>query len=197
MLAWAIVITLHALAWRELSRIDVLRSDPSGDSTRLRLTWIKREPPRIIDAPATISPMLPRAPQVNSDPGAEPVPAPDNPPRKTVHTELRPTRSLSAVFLEQARRHAEQVAHAERQPADPFANRTGGLERPAPDTIRMKPVLSPQSIVAAVGKYLFAPAGYEQDPCPQNQRNIRRLMDGSDPKAMQHELDYEREYCRP
>ena len=52
-------------------------------------------------------------------------------------------------------------------------------------------------VVAAVGQYLFAPPGYERDPCPQNQRNIRKWMDGSNPEAMQHELDYEREYCRP
>ena len=89
------------------------------------------------------------------------------------------------------------MAQAERLPADPFANRNGGLQRPAPDSIRMKPRLSPQTIVAAVGQYLFAPPGYEQDPCPQNERNIRKLMDGSDPKAMQRELEYEREFCRP
>ena len=62
-LAWMIVIALHALAWRELSRIDTLGSDPSGDSARLRLTWIEREPPRVVDAPVPVSPSLPRTPQ--------------------------------------------------------------------------------------------------------------------------------------
>ncbi|MDQ3040727.1 MAG: hypothetical protein M3R16_13160 [Pseudomonadota bacterium] len=192
-----IVALLHALVWRELSQVDLPGSTQPETSTRLRLTWIERESPRIIDAPRTISPPPPRTPRMASDANVESHREVSDIPSEAIHAPPQPTRSLSAVFLEQGRRHAEQIAHAERLPADPFASRTGGFERPAPDTIRMKPPLSPQAIVAAVGQYLFAPPGYEQDPCPQNARNIRRLMDGSDPKAMQHELDYEREYCRP
>ena len=89
------------------------------------------------------------------------------------------------------------MTHAERLPAAPFANRPSGLQRPAPDTFHMKQQISPQDIVAEVGRLLFAPPGYEQDPCPRNERNVRKLMDGSDPKAMQRELEYEREYCQP
>lgn len=195
--AWIIVIALHVLAWRELSRIDAFHSEPSGDSTRLRLTWIEREPPRVIDPPVPTSPSLQRAPQARSRPPPATILEAASVPIPTVHTIPPPTRSLSAVFIEQARHEAERMAHAERLPADPFASRNGGFQRPAPDTIRMKREISLQDIVAGVGQLLFAPPGYELDPCPRNERNIRKLMDGSDPKAMQRELEYEREYCRP
>lgn len=193
--AWAIVIALHALLWRELSRIDLPRIGHTESSARLRLTWIPRQSPRHIDRPKAIA--QPRAAQAGSDAGDVRSDEASQLPRETVHSAPQPTRSLSAVFLEQGRRHAEQLVQAERLPMDPFASRNGGFQRPAPNTIRMKPQISPQDVVAAVGQYLFAPPGYEQDPCPQNARNIQKLLDGSDPKSMQYELEYEREYCRP
>ncbi|MCY7354665.1 MAG: hypothetical protein LH470_06240 [Lysobacter sp.] len=197
MLAWVIVILLHAVLWRGLTRIDTPGLKQVEHTTRLQLVWIDREPPPIAAASTTIAAMAVRKPPIRARPrDAEAVRDAAVIPRDAA-APPQPVRSLSAVFLEQGRRHAQQLAEAERVPLDPFASRTGGFDAPAANRIRMKRQISPQDVVAAVGQYLFAPPGYEQDPCPQNQRNIRRLMTDLDPGAMQRELDYEREYCRP
>jgi len=180
-----------------LSRIDVVQLKTIEPTARLRLTWVKRAIPPIARAPTTIAPAEGRKPPILAKARDAQVVHDAAIPKSDTVAPPQPARSLSAVFLQQGRRHAQQLVDAERISPDPFASRTGGFEPPAAGRFRMKRRLSPQNVVAAVGQYLFAPPGYEQDPCPQNQRNIRRLMTDPDPASMQRELDYEREYCRP
>lgn len=105
--------------------------------------------------------------------------------------------SLSARFLEQGRALAQQQAPIDFAPRDPFANRPRQLPDAAPERFRMKLQRSPANLVAAVGGYLFAPVGYDPDPCPRNRENIGNLVAGHDRKALQQELDFERRHCRP
>lgn len=194
-LAWSIVLLLHALLWRGLSRIDVVSFRDDEDATRLQLIWIDRAPPPVVPLPEAIAPPAVRKPRIRSGASAKAVQGESVSTRE--NSPPQPTRSLSAVFLLQARRTIEQADSLQRAPVDPFASRNGGFQAPAADTIRMKRQISPRDVVAAVGQLLFAPPGYEQDPCRENARNIRRLMTDLDAPAMQRELDYEREYCRP
>ncbi len=92
------------------------------------------------------------------------------------------------------RRHADAATTFAR---DPLADRPARL--PAADTgrFRMRAAITPASAIAWVGKHLTAPAGYEQDPCPRNQRNIAGLLAQGDSARLQIELDFERRHCRP
>ena len=104
---------------------------------------------------------------------------------------------LSAVFLDQAHALALQQAPITFAAPDAFASRPTQLPGAGTGRLRMQPQRSPRDLVAAVGGYLFAPKGYESDPCPRNRDNIGRAMTGQDAQALQQELDFERRHCRP
>jgi len=106
-------------------------------------------------------------------------------------------RTLSATFLDQAHARAQREAEQNIPPPDPFARRQPHLPGARDGRFRMQRQRSPRDFVAAVGSYLFAPVGYQADPCPRNRNNIGNLMAGQDSKALQQELDFERRDCRP
>ena len=99
-LAWMIVILLHAVLWRELCRIDTVQFRKDAAATRLQLLWIHRESPRIVAAPQAIPSSAMHKPRIRAkanvqaahDAAISPLDSNTPPP---------PTRSLSAVFLEQ------------------------------------------------------------------------------------------------
>jgi hypothetical protein len=104
---------------------------------------------------------------------------------------------LAGTFLDQAHAWAQREAGQNIPPPDPFASRQPHLPGERDGRFRVQRQRSPSDLVAAVGGYLFAPPGYQADPCPRNGTNIGNLMAGQDAKALQQELDFERRHCRP
>ncbi len=188
-----------ALAWHVLMGWYLIRVTPlqvaAADDPALQVIYIPaRLPPRSHVAPRGMlskrvveRPVLVRreAAAVMTKPGL-PVPA--------LPAEARP---LSATFLDQAHAWAQRETDGNIPRPDPFASRQPHLPGERDGRFLMQRPRAPGDLVAAVGGYLFAPVGYQADPCPRNRTNIGNLMAGQDAKAMQQELDFERRHCRP
>jgi len=199
-IAWCIVLTWHMLAVWVLVRGS--RIEPSRDDAQaLQVVYVATS----VTAPALAATAranpalttrwhrsLDRRELLHAEDAthADPVT-----PEASLPAQVRP---LSAVFIDQARAWAQQQT-----PIDDFASRDPLARRPGPppaapaERFRMQPQRSLEDRIAAVGGSLFAPAGYDADPCPRNRENIGNLMTGHDPQALQQELDFERRHCRP
>lgn len=189
-IAWAMVLAWHGLLVWTLVRTPGTDHQRNHDNA-LQVVWItaavpvavvRAQPPTVVrqqhkqrDKPTRIETAR-RAP-------AAPQPADAQP--------------LSATFLDQAHALAQQQAPIDFATRDPLASRPTQLPGAGAGRFRMQPQRSPRDLVAAVGSYLFAPKGYESDPCPRNRENIGNLMTGGDSAVLQQELDIERRHCRP
>lgn len=192
-IALGVVLAWHILLGWVLVR--ALRLEPSpNDEDALQIVYVT--------APASA---LPATTHAGRPPAAR---QQRRPPPESVHAETARLRTpavphpvdaplLSAVFLDQVHTWAQQQAPIDFASHDPLASRPKQLPVAATKRFRMKPQHSPRDLVAAVGGYLFAPKGYNADPCPRNRENIGNLMAGQDSQALQQELDFEREHCRP
>ena len=190
-IAWGVVLAWHVLfAWMlvRTARVEHLQDDADA----LQVVYIT--------APAAIT-RLPRPSDAHPRRRVR-----DKPSQvATIATIARASRAtqpvdrkpLSAVFLDEAHTLAQQQAPITFAAREPFASRPTQLPGAGTGRFRMQPQRSPRDLVAAVGGYLFAPKGYESDPCPRNRENIGRAMAGQDPQARQQELDFERRHCRP
>lgn len=109
--------------------------------------------------------------------------------------EIMSTRPMTAVYLQQARRWAQQHP-AETVPADPFANRPVALAQQPGSRFRLARPLALADAVAMVGQ-LLGGAGYATDNCALIRGRIVGLVAGGDAQAVQQDLDYQRRHCRP
>ncbi len=106
--------------------------------------------------------------------------------------------SSSPTLVDQARSLVQQRAHA--APTfthNPLADRPADIPKADAGRFRMHAQITPASAIAWVGQHITAPAGYEQDPCPRNKRNIAGLLAQGDSSRLQMELEYERRHCSP
>ena len=79
-----------------------------------------------------------------------------------------------------------------RPPSDPVA-------APRKMHLRMRPPTSPASMVEGAIRLLFAPPGYETDPCAPMDRSINQLLNSVDAesgKVLRDELAREKALCR-
>lgn len=192
-IALGVVLAWHILLGWVLVR--ALRIEPSrNDEDALQIVYVT-VPASALPSTAHVA-RIPAARQ-QYRPRPEPVHAGTANLRASAAPQPVDAPSLSAVFLDQAHTWAQQQAPIDFASHDPLASRPKQLPVAATKRFRMKPQHSPRDLVAAVGGYLFAPKGYNTDPCPRNRENIGNLMAGQDSQALQQELDFEREHCRP
>lgn len=192
-IAWGVVLVWHMLAGWVLMR--AVRIEPSrSDEDVFQLIYVTAAAPplaaiaRASRTAAARQQRLPRPKPVQVETaGLNASAAPQS-------VDASP---LSAVFLDQVHSLAQQQAPIDFASRDPLASRPKRLSGAVTDRFRMKTQRSPSNLVAAVGAYLFAPKGYDADPCPRNRENIGNLMAGQDSQALQQELDFERRHCRP
>lgn len=191
--ACAMVLAWHLLlGWVLLreSRVDPSRA--GDDAIRVVFIQDRVQPPTPESNPAAAAPRdVRRATRPTSrDPSTRPLPAatlPDAPP----------SQSMSATLLDQAEAEAKRQMPIGFGARDPFATRPQQVPLAGAGRFRMRPTRSPRDLVAAVGGYLFAPRGYDADPCPRNRENIGNLMAAGESAALREEVEFERRHCRP
>ncbi len=191
-IAWSVVLAWHLLAgWWLLHALPDVRRGKSEDA--LRVVYV------VVPLPSPPPPPLQvRDVPVPRHPGDTTRAPRQQPPKATIAGEPDITSPSSPSLVDQARslvrRHADAATTFTN---DPLADRP--VHIPAADTgrFRMRAVITPASAIAWVGKHLTAPAGYEQDPCPRNKRNIAGLLAQGDSSRLQMELEYERRHCQP
>jgi hypothetical protein len=188
--AWVAVMLWHALAgWWLLRTMHI--GDARADDEALQIVFVDR-PTEPAPAAAPAVRHLSRTPRIRAPATNERVvttsPSLDTSPPAA-------TRSLSAVFLDQAHLATEhQPGTFVRRPWDKVPVRLPGEDS---QRFRMRSQITPQSAVVWVSKHLFYPPGYAADPCPHNKENIGNLMANGDSAAMQQEVEFERAHCRP
>lgn len=189
-IAWVAVVLWHAVAgWWLLRTMHI--SDPRADDEALQIVFVDR-PTQTAPAASPVVRHLSRTPRV-SHPARHARLVTTSPSLDT--SPPAATRSLSAVFLDQAHLATEhQPGTSARQPWDRVPVQLPGA---GTNRFRMRSAITPQSAVAWVSRHLFYPAGYTPDPCPRNRENIGNLMAGTDRQALEQELDFERRHCRP
>lgn len=194
-MARMLLLLLHAGFGWMLTRIARVAPPPTDDA-QLQVVYaqaITRDARRE-RRELSIAPAKPRAQAVQSASTASTVaPAPITNAMPAATT----TQPLSAVFIEQGRQAIARQERSAFAPADPFASRKARLPATDAGRIRMRRQRTPEALVNAVARYLFAPKGYEQDPCPRNRANIGALITAGDSAALQDELAFERSHCRP
>ena len=190
-IAWGAVVLWHAVAgWWLLRTMHVVGT--RADDEALQIVFVDRTMPPAPARAAAVVRHLSRTPRTR--PPARSARVVTISP--SVHTSPpESTRPLSAVFLDQARLVAGHPPGTfERQPFDRTAARLPGE---GTDRFRMRSAITPQSAIVWVSKHLFYPVGYTADPCPRNRENIGNLGAGGDVAAMQQEVEFERQHCRP
>ena len=192
-IAWMLLLVLHGLFGWMLTRIAHVPPPPRADSD-LQVVYVqsiardaRRELRELSIAPGKR--LAADAARPDSPPPAPTAPAGAVPATTT-------TRSSPAVLIEQGRQAIARQAQDDFAPADPFASRRARLPGAGGGRFRMRKQRTPEEVVNAVVGYLFAPQGYEQDPCPRNRSNIDGLITRGDSPALQRELEFERKYCR-
>lgn len=168
------------------------RAPPAAaDEAALQAVWIVRLPPA---RPADAEPATRRTPQ--RAPGPRPSvtrPTEPTPPPLREAAGTDGARPMSAVYLLQARRNAtDAVVPA---PRDPFEDRHSRLPGEGSARFRMKSPTSVAGVVSAVGG-MFG-ARDPDEPCREHRRNIGAMALDGDSAALQHQLEYERRFCRP
>lgn len=205
-IAYAVVLGVHLLFWWVLTRATSIFVAVDADAGALQVTWI--EPPLAANVEPVVAdnPGKPSAQPVQDRKTPLQVAAPPDAALTTADTDTAPTTdmdtdtptastSMSAVFIEQGKRWAESRGDGDGFARDLLANRSASLPGRHADTFRMRKPISPQAVVNAVGRYLFAPPGYATDPCPQIRENIAGLGPGGDGALLQEELRRKRAYC--
>lgn len=182
LIAWA----LMALLTPDTIAID--------DAASLQVIWIEapaarrvavRSPTRGHDGQA-------RAAQAR-DPSRRAQPQTPTPAMETA-PEITPTRSMSAVYLQQARQWSQAQAPVT-PPADPFANRRVALRDQAGSRFRLAHSSPAATVAKQLGKF-FGGAGYATDDCGAIDERLLGLVVAGDDRAVQQDLDYERRNCR-
>ena len=187
-LAWTMVLVVHALlGWMLLSLPAPSRIPDAADSA-LDIVWIaapRAAPPRP-QAPAPMArralPREARAAKSDSHPAQTLVVDEPAPPAPS---------SMSAVFLRQATAMAAQESPGSFR-ADPLAHRAARLPGREANRFRMQGSRSPAERLALIGK-LF---GGVDDPCRSARDSINELSQEGDSRVLQDVLDYEQRFCR-
>lgn len=189
-IAWGMVLAWHGLLVWTLLRSPGI-DHAHNDGRALQVVWITAPVPAAIAG--VQSPTVARLHSQRRDKRA-PIDTARRAPAALQSADPQP---LSATFLEQAHALVQQQASIDFGSRDPLASRPTQLPGAGAGRFRMRPQRSARDLVAAVGGYLFAPKGYESDPCPRNRENIGNMMAGGDSAALQQELEFERRHCRP
>lgn len=197
-IAAAVALAINALALWALSA--VIRqgrlAEPAGSP--LQVVWITRPSAQSMPS-ATQSGEVPAQPQAMRRPRTPPIPPPGAvaaPPALQASTAAEPkgARTLSAVYLAQARQQAQAAAEPFSTP-DPLADRAVQLPGRTAGTFRMREPMSPARAVAIVG--LLFGANDPKEPCRSNRARIADLGTAGESGRLQQELDFERRWCRP
>lgn len=196
--AAAVAVVINVMAIRALSV--ALRSPTLPDTADavLQALWIMRSPPPPV--PSVVEGSTPRTAAPPMRHARTPVAAAlrDQVASSTgAATTAEPVagRSLSAVYLAQARQHAQVADEPFAVRPDPLADRTVRLPGKPAGTFRMREPGSPARAVAMVGM-LFG-ASDPKEPCNSNRARIADLGTAGDSERLQQELDFERRWCRP
>jgi hypothetical protein len=196
MIAATVALVVNGLiAWELRDLLVPTRTTMDEASDALQVVWIAPPPPRP-DIASAIALRRPATKNRSALPIAPPVaaPAPLEVSPSTQSVVPTPSRSMAAVYLQQARRWA-----ADRPlptgPKDPFANRPVALARQAKSRFRLARPISPADVVASVG-VLFGGSGYTTDDCGAIDERLLGLVVAGDDQAVQQDLDYERRNCR-
>lgn len=169
---------------------------PDPADVVLQAVWITRAPPRVAasavqgSGPRTAAKPVRRSPTPAFEPRDDALPPID----ALTTEEPAGGRPLSAVYLAQARQHAQAAEPFAADP-DPLANRAVRLPGKAAGTFRMRPPGSPARVVVMVGM-LFG-GNDPKEPCNSNRARIADLGTAGDSERLQQELDFERRWCRP
>lgn len=191
-IAWSVVLAWHLLAgWWLLHALPDVRRGKSDDALRVVYVPIPLPSPpppplQVRDVPAPRHPGdTTRAPR-------------RQPPMATLANEPDIASPPSPSLVDQARILVRQHADdATTFTNDPLADRPAHMPAAVAGRFRMHAAITPASAIAWVGRHLTAPAGYEQDPCPRNKRNIAGLLAQGDSSRLQMELEYEQRHCQP
>jgi hypothetical protein len=200
-LAWLIVVLLHGcLVW--LARGTARVATPVSQQA-IQVIFIDSAPAL---APTSALPTPNTAPTPSTRASErtrkqrDPTPAAERlADEPASHATVAPTgRPLSMVYIAQARLQAEAEARSPRNaaPADPFARRTPTLPGKPGERFRMQKPLSAADVVAGIGK-LFGGPGYSADPCEDLARNIAALAIQGDSWELRHDMEFEKNACRP
>lgn len=166
----------------------------ADDDASLQVVWIQAPAPRQV---ALRAPTRGHGGQARTAHALDPLPRaqPRTPtPAAETAPEILPTRSMSAVYLQQARQWSQAQA-AETPPADPFANRRVALRDQAGSRFRLAHSSPAATVAKQLGKF-FGGAGYATDDCGAIDERLLGLVVAGDDRAVQQDLDYERRNCR-
>lgn len=196
--AAALALTINAMAiWALSVAIQPVRL-PAPDDVVLQAVWVTRAPappsPPAADSggPAASAQSVHRRrappPSALHDGATLPTPDAASPPEPVG------ARTLSAVYLAQARQQAQAAADPFSAP-DPLADRAVHLPGKAAATFRMREPVSPSRAVAMVG--LLFGGNDPKEPCRSNRARIADLGTAGHSERLQQELDFDRRWCRP
>ena len=192
--AWLFVLGAHLVFWWVLTRKAVL-PEPAGDADdALQVTWI--EPSELSMAPApTTAPDAPRrTPAPVRSPPARATTRPTTPEAAPAAAPV-PNRSMSAVFIEQARQPSGARDGGDTPFApDPLAHRRAKLPGAGSDRFRMRAPPSIRGALLKIGAMAGGP-GYTTDPCQRVASNIGELSQLGDSELLQEELRRKRDLC--
>ncbi|PIQ37062.1 MAG: hypothetical protein COW59_09150 [Lysobacterales bacterium CG17_big_fil_post_rev_8_21_14_2_50_64_11] len=196
-LAWLIVVLLHGgLVWLAKGTMRVVL--PASQQA-IQVFFIESATAL---APTSATPAQNKAPTPpsNGSPQRDPIIAAQSPVAgHAAPATITPAgRPLSMVYIAQARLQAEAEARSPRNaaPADPFAHRAPALPGKPGERFRMQTPLSAADVVAGIGK-LFGGPGYSADPCDDLARNIATLAIQGDSWQLRHDMEFEKNACRP
>lgn len=169
---------------------------PRQEPVALQIHWIER---RVAPLPA-----VPQAPSATAArEAAHAALPPADSPRKPIAVTPTPVtqapdaggRPMSAVFLEQGRRWAEEAAPIGDFSKEPLAVREDLVALPKADRFRMRTAVTPEAVVKAVG-VLFGGAGYTTDPCPRVRSNLANLGTGNERELVDEEVRRLQRLCQ-
>lgn len=190
-----VVVMIHIGLFWLLALKPRYETTTPADHSRLRLIFLPRPPP-----PAPASP--PPATALPMRPGSARLPSPASSPPTSSPTPAPATETASAPavdFASQAAAWAAQSADSDFG-ADPLRSRRAQLPGgEQPGRFAMRPPPSPQRTLRKIGQLLGGP-NYTTDPCPEIREKLAGLMtDTSEAgrRALDHEQDLNRRWCRP
>jgi hypothetical protein len=193
-LAWGLVVVVHAVLLWWLAR--PVERESLHEPDALQIHWTER--------PKALLPAVTQDHFANvaKDVMNVPVPPADLPrkPAATTPAPVTPAfeaagRSMSAVFLEQGRRWAEDAAPIGDFQQEPLAAPEDLVALPKADRFRMRTQVTPERMAQAVG-VLFGGAGYTTDPCPRVRRNLARLGTGNERELVDEEVRRLQRLCQ-
>jgi len=194
MVAWGLVLGWHALlGWVLVRAVQGMPDTDAGDAPAMLAQFIVLSPSRATPA----APPSQRIDPARHARAARPAPHAPAPASALSVVELDPGPQPPPDLAAQVQAQARQAAPIAFGPRDPLADRTARLPSASDDTFRMRRTQHLGHTAVAVMAYLFAPKGYDADPCPRTRDNIGNLMASGDSAALRQELDTERRKCRP